>query len=180
MSPLWELSWTFFKVGALSFGGGYAILKVIMFFVVESRGWLSLGEFADVVSISQSTPGPIGINAATFVGYKVLGVWGALAATLSSLVVPASLSFAAERLIRRWGDSRLFESVLGSLSPVLLAMLISAGWSLKDAVGWGYGSTSVFLVVFALSLLKGSSPLALMLLGGLVGLLGGLISFGGS
>ena len=87
----------FFKIGLFSFGGGYAMLPLIQQEIVVNNNWLTLSEFIDVVAISQVTPGPIAINAATFVGYKMAGVLGSMAATLGvvtpSLLVVLTLTF---------------------------------------------------------------------------------------
>ncbi len=82
LSSILQLWLTFFKIGAIAFGGGYAMLPVIMSEVVTGQQWLSSQEFLNIVSISQVTPGPIAINSATYVGYKVAGVFGSLFATL--------------------------------------------------------------------------------------------------
>ena len=84
-----ELFWSFFQVGLFSIGGGYAAMPLIQAQVVDQHGWLSLSEFIDVITISQMTPGPIGINSATFVGIKIAGIGGALVATLGC-VLPLS------------------------------------------------------------------------------------------
>ena len=78
---LLELFWSFFQVGLFSIGGGYAALPLIQNQIVDINGWLTLGEFADVITISQMTPGPIAINAATFVGLRLGGLPGAIIAT---------------------------------------------------------------------------------------------------
>lgn len=75
------LFWTFVKIGLFSFGGGYAILAMIQQEAVVRNAWLSSAEFADVVAISQMTPGPIAINAATFIGYRQAGIPGSLLCT---------------------------------------------------------------------------------------------------
>ena len=77
-----KLFWTFFKIGLFSFGGGYAILAMIRQEVVLKNAWISSSQFMDVVAISQMTPGPIAINAATFIGYQKGGLWGAVLSTL--------------------------------------------------------------------------------------------------
>ena len=92
-----ELFISFFKVGLFAFGGGYAAMPLIKAEVVDVHNWLTLLEFADIVTISQMTPGPIGINGATFVGLKVAGILGAIAATLGcvlpSCAVAGTLAF---------------------------------------------------------------------------------------
>ena len=75
---LWELFLSFVQVGLFSIGGGYAALPLIQHQVVTAHDWLTVTEFADVVTLSQMTPGPIALNAATFVGTRVGGFWGAL------------------------------------------------------------------------------------------------------
>lgn len=81
----WQLFVSFLKVGAFSFGGGYAALPLIQAEIVDSHQWLTLQEFTDLITISQMTPGPIAINSATFVGTQIAGVFGAVAATLGSV-----------------------------------------------------------------------------------------------
>ena len=85
-----QLFYTFFKIGLFGFGGGYGMLSLIQFEVVGRYRWLSVQEFADIVAISQATPGPIGINSATFVGFSVAGVAGSLLATFA-VVLPSFL-----------------------------------------------------------------------------------------
>ena len=90
MRLLWELFWSFFQIGLFSFGGGYASMPLIQNQVVTIRGWLTLTELADMITISQMTPGPIAINSATFVGTRLAGLPGAIVATLGC-VIPSSM-----------------------------------------------------------------------------------------
>lgn len=83
---LWLLFSTFFKIGAFTFGGGYAMISLIGKEVVDKHKWLDDGDILDIVAIAESTPGPIAINASTFVGYKVAGFWGAFFATLGTVL----------------------------------------------------------------------------------------------
>ena len=87
---LLELFWSFFQIGLFSFGGGNAAMPFIQAQVVDLHGWLTLTEFADLVTLAEMTPGPIGVNAATFVGTRLGGVGGALIAT-AGCVLPLSL-----------------------------------------------------------------------------------------
>ena len=81
-----ELLWSFFQIGLFSFGGGYASLPLIQTQVVDLHGWLNMTEFVDIITISQMTPGPIAINASTFVGMRVAGVGGAAVATIGCVL----------------------------------------------------------------------------------------------
>ena len=80
----WQLIYVYLKIGLFGFGGGYAMLSLIQFEIVDRHHWLTLQQFTDIVAISQMTPGPIGINSATYIGYSVTGsVWGAVVATVA-------------------------------------------------------------------------------------------------
>ena len=80
----WQLIYVYLKIGLFGFGGGYAMLSLIQFEIVDRHHWLTLQQFTDIVAISQMTPGPIGINSASYIGYSVTGsVWGAVVATVA-------------------------------------------------------------------------------------------------
>ena len=88
-----KIFWTFFKIGLFGFGGGYAMISMIQAEVVSNHGWMTNGEFTDIVAISQSTPGPIGINSATYVGYTSVvnagysSLWGTLGSLIATFAV---------------------------------------------------------------------------------------------
>ena len=122
VSLILQLAWTFFLVGAFTFGGGYAMLSLLQTQVVVAHEWISESVFTDIVAISQMTPGPIGINAATYIGYSVLynatglqwmGVLGSAVATLA-LVLPSFLIvLAIVKFYTRFRSSTLFEGTMG-------------------------------------------------------------------
>ena len=88
MKKLWEIFWTFFKIGLFTFGGGYAMLSIIDSECIEKRSWITKEEFLDITVIAESTPGPVAINASTFVGYRQAGILGGLAGTFG-VVLPS-------------------------------------------------------------------------------------------
>jgi len=92
--PLLELFLTFLKVGLVMFGGGHVMIPILRYEVVERYRWLSEGEFLDLVAIAESTPGPVAVSAATYVGYRVVGVVGSVVATVA-VVLPAFLTILA-------------------------------------------------------------------------------------
>ena len=83
MSKTKELFWTFFKIGAFTFGGGYAMVALLQNEFVEEKKWLTKEEFLDMVAIAESTPGPVAVNSATYIGYKIEGAAGAAASTVA-------------------------------------------------------------------------------------------------
>ena len=86
LKTLLSLFWSFFKIGAFTFGGGYAMISLIQREAVEVKKWITEDDILDIIAIAESTPGPIAINSSTFVGYKVMGFWGAFCATLGTVI----------------------------------------------------------------------------------------------
>ena len=84
MKELFEIFWVFFKIGMFTIGGGYAMLPIIQKEVVDKKGWMENEEFLDAISLTNSLPGPLATNSATFIGYRVLGIKGALVAILGT------------------------------------------------------------------------------------------------
>ncbi len=127
---LWlSLFWEFAKIGLVCVGGGYASMPLIQDAVVESRHWLTLSEFIDIFTISQMTPGPIGVNAATFAGMKVAGLPGALAATLGFVTPSFILCLIVARLFARYGSIGVIRGALNGLRPAVVALICTAGFS---------------------------------------------------
>jgi len=102
---LLELAKAFLQIGVFSFGGGYAIVALIRYVVVQQYAWLTDLEFLDVLAVSQITPGPIAINTATFVGYLMGGIWGSIVATFSSIAVPFLLVYSMSSLLNKVNPS---------------------------------------------------------------------------
>ncbi|MGX7091817.1 chromate transporter [Hutsoniella sourekii] len=126
----WQLFLAFLKVGAFSFGGGYAAIPFIQSEVVEAQGWLTLSQFNDLITISQMTPGPIAINAATFVGIRVAGIWGAIVATLGSILPSVILVSILAYFYMRYRRLDLLQFILLALRPIIVALIATAGISL--------------------------------------------------
>lgn len=190
-----QLAWTFFVVGAFTVGGGYAMLPLIQDEVVVRHAWLSEGAFADVVAISQMTPGPIGINAATYVGYDVLfqstglhwlGIAGSAVATLA-LVLPSFLIvLLIVKFYAKFRGSVLYEGTMGWLRPVVVGLIAAAAVILVLHVDWAGGVPAISLVrenfidwkswlllaaAFAASLWGRVNPILIILAGAVAGLL---------
>lgn len=126
----WKLLWSFLQVGLFSFGGGYGILPVIQQQVVTENHWLSLKEFTDVVTISQMTPGPIALNAATFVGTKLAGPLGAVVATIGCSLPTALLALIIGHYYYKYRDMMLVKGVFEGLRPAIVSLIATAGLSI--------------------------------------------------
>ena len=123
---MWELFLVFLQIGLVGFGGGYAILSLIERFCVVYCGWLSAGEFIDMVTMSELIPGPILINAATFVGTKVGGIAGAFVATTASVLPSMIIVFILTFLYYRYKELTFVQNLLKFLKPIIIALILSA------------------------------------------------------
>lgn len=137
MMELAELFWSFFQVGLFSIGGGYASMPLIQHQVVELHPWLSMSEFADIITISQMTPGPIAINSATFVGIRIAGLPGALAATAGCVFPSCVIVMTLAWVYSRWRNMNIMQGILQGLRPAVVAMIASAGLSLAALALFG-------------------------------------------
>ena len=134
-----KLILTYLKLGLFGFGGGYAMLSLIQQEVVQRHGWISFTEFTDIVAISQMTPGPIGINSATYIGYTVTGgtVIGAIAATVAVVVPPYILMLYASHFVHKHRESPIIKGVFMGLRPVMVGLIASAALLLMNSDNFG-------------------------------------------
>ena len=168
-----QLFYTFFKIGLFGFGGGYAMLSMIQGEVVTRYGWVSSQEFTDIVAISQMTPGPIGINAATYVGFTSTGsVWGSIIATILMLTI--------SKFFLKYQKHPIVESIFNGLRPAVVGLLASAALVLMNAENFGsptedtYSfviSIIIFLIAFIGTRKYKANPILMIIACGIAGLL---------
>jgi chromate transporter len=132
-----ELLWSFIQIGMFSIGGGYAAMPLIQNQVVDIHPWLTLQQFADVMAIAEMTPGPIAINAATFVGIQVAGIPGAILATLGCVLPSCAIVLTLAYIYYRFRGLTMVQGVLAGLRPAVIAMIASAGLSLMILAFYG-------------------------------------------
>lgn len=170
-----HLFFSFLKIGAFSFGGGYAALPLIQNEVIHIHHWLSMAEFTDLVTISQMTPGPIAINAATFVGIKIAGGFGALFATLGCILPSCILVTLIAGLYLKYKNLDTLQCVLHTLRPAVVALIAAAGISILITALWGNAPIRISSVNFKaagiflgciLLLRKKVNPILVMVLAG--------------
>lgn len=178
----------FTKIGTFNFGGGYAMLSLIHNEVVVKNAWLTNSEFTDIVAISQSTPGPIGINAATYAGYVAvlnqgysqwLAVAGSVIASLSIIWLPFIIMILISRYLLTHKDSPVVKSVFSGLRPAIIGLIAAAALLLMNADNFGswqtdhlrFGvSVALFAAAFFLTRKLKANPILVMIGCGLVGL----------
>ena len=191
----WQIFSTFFVIGLFNFGGGGAMLSLIQAQVVSIHGWLSEGAFTDIVAISQTTPGPIGINCATYVGFEVFhgagygmaaGILGSFAATLAVVLPSFIVFFFIMKLFTRFHEAPAFTTTMTVLKPSVAGLIGAAALVLiVDFNFGGPGPTAriltdnfpdwkawlLFIAAFLLSYFKKVGPIALILISAAAGLL---------
>ena len=183
-----KLFWMFLKIGIFTFGGGYSMIALIQNEVVEKQGWMTAQEFTDILAISQMTPGPVGINTATYAGYTAVvnmglpvwqGVLGSLLASLAVILLPIAAMLLVHSYLSRHSDNPLIVQVLRTLRLTVVGLIAAAALLLLTTESFGTPglnlqfvvSLIVFAVVFYLSVRHRTSPILLIVASGLVGLI---------
>jgi len=183
MNAALTLFLAFTKIGLLSIGGGYAIIPLIHERVVEQAAWVSEQVFADIITISQMTPGPLAVNTSTFVGLWIGGVPGALAATLGAVLGGVILSLLLYRFFEKYRFSAYVNSMLEGLKSASQGLIVSAAVTILLLAFYGSGSPGLHnllsglnwaaLLIFSASMLAlrkwRLNPLLIILLSGLAG-----------
>ena len=182
-----ELLCSFLMIGLFSFGGGYGMLSVIQGEVVTRHAWLTAAEFTDIVAVSQMTPGPIGINSATYVGYtavlnatgsEVLAVLGSLTASLAVMLPSIVLMLIVSRFFMKYSKHKNVENVFSLLRPAVVGLIASAALLLMTKENFGsptdtplqfWVSVALFVGAFVAMKFFKVSPILILLLAGVFG-----------
>lgn len=174
---------TFLKVGAFTFGGGYAMIPIIQKEVVEKRKWATSGEILDILAISESTPGPISVNAATYVGFKVAGFWGSFFATLGLIIPSFIIIYIISLFYKTFMSWSIVEAAFKGISVGVIILLFMAVLKLRKAVPNSLLSIVIFAIVLAgtlaLNIFQIKIPfitLAIIALGLLIGVISTLLT----
>ena len=176
-----QLFLSFFQIGLFSFGGGYAAMPLIQGQVVQGYGWLSMSEFTDLITLSQMTPGSIAVNSATFVGSKIAGIPGALAATFGCILPSCILVTLLAKLYLKYREMAMLQGILHSLRPAVVAMIGSAGISILVTAFWGseggtvirlaqtnWSLVAIFIICLVLLRKGKKNPIFVMVLAGVL------------
>lgn len=164
----------FLKIGAFTFGGGYAMIELIRREIVERRHWISEEDLLDMVAIAESTPGPIAINSATFVGCKVAGFWGAFCATLGVVLPSFLIILLLSDLLRRVEHYRAVRYAFFGLRAGVLALLCKALLNMYRACPKGVVAYILMAVAFISTALFDVNIFMILVLCALIGLLSSL------
>ncbi len=169
----WELLYVYLKIGLFGFGGGYAMLSLIQFEVVDKHHWLSSQQFTDIVAISQMTPGPIGINSATYIGYTVTGnVWGSVLATFAVCLPSFLLVLLISYFFAKFKNNLYVKAAMSGLLPMSVALIAAAALLLMNKENFiDYKSLLIFIAAFILTWKYKIHPILMICLAGMAGIL---------
>lgn len=194
-----ELFWVFFIIGLFTFGGGYAMLSLIQTQVVVTHQWMTESAFTDLVAISQMTPGPVGVNCATYVGHEVLrqagasnfvAVLGSATATFAVILPSFLIVLMIVRFYTKFKNNKIFEGVMSWLRPAVVGLIGAAAMILIFTVSWSgtpllshaqisivtenfcdFKSWMLFAAAVAVSLIFKVNPILIIIGGGIAGIL---------
>ena len=169
----WQLLWVYLKIGIFGFGGGYAMLSLIQHEVVEKNQWLTSQEFTDIVAISQMTPGPIGINSATYIGYTATGsIWGSVIATFAVCFPSFLLVLFISYFFHKFKNNKYVEAAFTGLRPMTVGLIGAASLLLMNEENFiDWKSLLIFAGAFLLSWKYKTHPILIICLAGLIGIL---------
>ncbi|MBR5222079.1 MAG: chromate transporter [Clostridia bacterium] len=175
-SRIWQLFLTFMKIGGFTFGGGYAMIPLIQKETVEVKKWITDDDILEIIAIAESTPGPIAINSATFVGYRTAGVLGSMAATLGvvlpSFVIITLISF----VLTQFQELKAVQYAFFGIRAGVLALIVKAFWTMYKKCPKGIVSYIVWVFAFVCSAFTGLNVMVVIVCSALFGLVTTLVN----
>jgi len=177
-----QLFWTFFVIGAFTLGGGYAVMSLIQSEIVVKQGWISESTFTDIVAISQMTPGPVGLNCSTYVGYEIGGVAGSAIASLAIVLPSFIIMMVIVRFYMKFHEGNTFKTVMDVVRPAVAGMIGAAAISLivkasQDGISLvtenfpDWKSWLIFVLAFATSLFLKQGPIRILAASAVIGII---------
>lgn len=159
----------FFKIGLFAIGGGLVTVP-FLFDLTEHYTWFTSKELLDMIAISQSTPGPIGINMATFAGFNADGIYGALIATLSLVTPSVIVIYFVAKILNKWSENKYVQSILKSIRPAVLSLILYAGWDLAKDTITDLKSTIFLIILLIIMRFYKKSPILYIVISAIVGI----------
>ncbi|MGN0974560.1 MAG: chromate transporter [Gemmiger sp.] len=171
MKELWDLFWTFARIGVLTFGGGYAMLPMLQREVVEKHGWATEDELMDYYAVGQCTPGVIAVNTATFVGQKIRGAAGGVVATLGVVFPSLGIITVIAAFVRNFADLPVVKNAFAGIRVCVCVLIFNAVLKLWKKAVVDKATLAVFLVVFLASAFTDLSSVVFVVTAAVAGIL---------
>ena len=169
MKELFDLFWTFCKIGALTFGGGYAMLPLIQREIVENKKWSTEKEILDYYAVGQCTPGVIAVNTATFIGYKLRGIIGGIVATLGVIFPSIVIILIIATFLQNFADLAIVQSAFAGIRVAVVALIITTVVQLIKSSIKDYLGVIIAIIAFVISAFIGLSPVYVVIAAALTG-----------
>lgn len=169
MKKLFDLFWTFCKIGALTFGGGYAMLPLIQREIVENKKWSTEKEILDYYAVGQCTPGVIAVNTATFIGYKLRGIIGGIVATLGVIFPSIVIILIIATFLQNFADLAIVQSAFAGIRVAVVALIITTVVKLIKSSIKDYLGVIIAIIAFVISAFIGLSPVYVVIAAALTG-----------
>ena len=168
---LLKLFISFLKIGAFSFGGGYAMLPLIRKEIIEVHGWLTVKEFIDILGVTEMTPGPIAINSATFLGYEVAGILGSIVSTIAVILPSIVIILIIAHFLSKFRQSKYVDWAFRGIRPVVLGLVASAGVTVAMDAFVDLKSIILGVILFCLISFKDLHPIVAIIIAGITGII---------
>ena len=162
------LFWEFFQIGLFAVGGGLVTVP-FLFDLAEKYPWFTTKELTDMIAISQSTPGPVGINMATFAGFEVAGITGSMIATISEVLPSMIVVYFIAKMLSKWHENIYVNKVLTAVRPAVLALILFAGWDIDKETIIDYKSVLILLILLTAMRLYKTSAIFYIIIAAIIG-----------
>jgi len=169
LSLIIDIFLTFLKIGAFTFGGGYAMLPFIQAEIIDIKGWLTTKDFVDIIAIAEMTPGPIAINSSTFVGYKIAGFWGSVAGTIGVIFICTVLSAVVARYFFKFKDNKVLKALFKGIRPATIVLIGSAVFAVGKVALIDIKSIAIGIGIFIALFKFQLNPILGIVLSGILG-----------
>ena len=176
MKELFDLYLTFFKIGAITFGGGYATLP-FLYDIAEKFHWYSISQLTDMLAISSITPGPIGVNMATFTGFATLGIFGAITATIAIMLPSFIIVTMVSKALNKFKTNEYIKTIVKTLNPAGCALLCAVGIKLVFTSHLHLIGVIILCLLLGISTLKKRDPLFYLGIGAILGFIIGKLNW---
>lgn len=173
---MWTLFAVFFKIGAFTFGGGYAMLPLIEREIVENKGWITAEDMLDIVAIAESTPGPIAINTATFVGYKTCGVVGAMGATFGTVLPSFVIISVISMVLAQFREVEAVQFAFNGIRAGVLALIVKALFTMYKKCPKSALSYVLMVLSFIVAAFTDINVIFIIIACALIGLISSLVT----
>ena len=157
---------TFFKIGAFTFGGGYAMIPIIQEEVVSKKKWIDDSEFMDALAVAQGSPGPVAVNTSIYVGYRIGGLPGALTAVLGTILPSFLIILLIAMFFYQFRDYAIIDKIFLGIRPAIVALILSAVYKLMRKTKFGYKRLLISLAALLAIVFLDISPIYLVIAGG--------------